>query len=933
MSEFSKWFQGQLSKINEGLHKFYFEIGVYTTINPRTVLGFCMTFVVITSLGWIKFEVENRPQKLYTPQNSKSLDDQAWVLDNFPSNQRSIVLFLKQSNVLDSGRDAIYDQFNVNYALYNAIGSGDATLEKTCIRNSIGSCTTQSVLAFWDYNRTIFDNDVNWIETMSNPNATDCCNVDGDISDTAVMGGIERDANGIITKVSVYRIAWTIEENEVEKGRSTSDPVAEKLEKDFMAYMEDYNPVSSVETVPSTGYGRSEAISDAFAFDGILTTTAYLIITLYATFVLSDSSNPVRSRARLAPLAVLVVAFSVSSSFGICIGVGIPFNLVINSVIFVLLGVGVDDAFVILEHMEKEHDRGTPFHLRIPRALAAAGSSITLTSVTDFAAFLAGSSTIIPALRFFCIFAAVAIFVDFALQVTLFIVFLTWDEDRIAEDRRACPCVLPCSTQNYSLIPVSPAKELEKGKDTENEGGLEMSSVVSSDLVATEEKITADVPVDTGTGVTTGVTTEEVKYKKKSFVRTAITEHLPNAILNPIGKACVLLTAAAFISAAIVGITRLELDFQYSWFVPEGTLAYEGIDIQETYFSGTFLPVFMYTKETNYYTYRADMLDLCSNFAANSNVQDSSVNCWMKRWNEDEDGAPLNGYGSEAAFYANLKTYVTVGPGQQFVDFLNWDADTDTKVVSTMTFATFNKLSNAKQEIGAMISVRDTINEAPSVLGALVFTEAFVFWEGLRVVYEETVRNVIITLVVVYMVCIIFLSDVWAATICAFNLCMIDVCLLGFIHWFGMHMNVVVAINLLLALGLTVDYSAHLAHAFMHVPGATKDDRVRGAYDKIGYSVFNGGMTTFVAALVLVFAKTYVFSVFFRCFMLIILFGLFFGGMVLPVMLSLIGPDRCFEEKEMDEPLPTGANAAKIEAVVVVEEGDLKCEEAGELDK
>ena len=85
----------------------------------------------------------------------------------------------------------------------------------------------------------------------------------------------------------------------------------------------------------------------------------------------------------------------------------------------------------------------------------------------------------------------------------------------------------------------------------------------------------------------------------------------------------------------------------------------------------------------------------------------------------------------------------------------------------------------------------------------------------------------------------------------------------------------------------------------MHVDGATKDERVRKAYDKIGVSIFNGGMTTFVAILALAGARTYVFESFFRCFVLIISFGLYFGLIVLPVMLSVIGPDKVFRDEEV----------------------------------
>lgn len=269
----------------------------------------------------------------------------------------------------------------------------------------------------------------------------------------------------------------------------------------------------------------------------------------------------------------------------------------------------------------------------------------------------------------------------------------------------------------------------------------------------------------------------------------------------------------------------------------------------------------------------------------------------MKEWKKTDANALSKS--DAATFYTSLNTYLQ-GAGAQYKNFIKWNDDTDpTKgIYATKIFGSYEAAKNANENIDSMLSVRKVQDKYPQ-LDAMAFTTPYVFWEGLRVVYEETVRNVIVTVIVVYFVCMIFLGDIWAATLTTLSVCFVDICLFGFLHWIGLHMNTVTCINLLLALGLTVDYSAHLAHAYMHVGGATKDERVRKAYDKIGVSIFNGGMTTFVAILALAGARTYVFDSFFRCFVLIISFGLYFGLIVLPVMLSVIGPDKVFRDEEV----------------------------------
>ena len=58
----------------------------------------------------------------------------------------------------------------------------------------------------------------------------------------------------------------------------------------------------------------------------------------------------------------------------------------------------------------------------------------------------------------------------------------------------------------------------------------------------------------------------------------------------------------------------------------------------------------------------------------------------------------------------------------------------------------------------------------------------------------------------------------------------------------------------------------------------------------MGSSVFHGGFSTFLAIFVLSPSKTYIFVVFFRLWFGILIFGMANGFLLLPVILSFIGP-------------------------------------------
>ena len=106
----------------------------------------------------------------------------------------------------------------------------------------------------------------------------------------------------------------------------------------------------------------------------------------------------------------------------------------------------------------------------------------------------------------------------------------------------------------------------------------------------------------------------------------------------------------------------------------------------------------------------------------------------------------------------------------------------------------------------------------------------------------------------------------------------------------GITLDTSAAVLLSVALGLAVDYSAHIAHSFVSTAGKSKDERIRKTVVEMGPAVWNGGISTFLAFSILMFSKSFVFKVFFKIFFLVVFFGLFHGLVFLPVLLSYIGP-------------------------------------------
>ena len=107
----------------------------------------------------------------------------------------------------------------------------------------------------------------------------------------------------------------------------------------------------------------------------------------------------------------------------------------------------------------------------------------------------------------------------------------------------------------------------------------------------------------------------------------------------------------------------------------------------------------------------------------------------------------------------------------------------------------------------------------------------------------------------------------------------------------GLSIDSVSIINLVLAVGLAVDYAAHTAHMFKEAVGDSKQ-RAREALGRIGPSVFNAIISTLLAVIIIGFSKSYVFVIFFRALALVTVVAGMHGMWLLPAMLALIGGDN-----------------------------------------
>jgi len=162
-----------------------------------------------------------------------------------------------------------------------------------------------------------------------------------------------------------------------------------------------------------------------------------------------------------------------------------------------------------------------------------------------------------------------------------------------------------------------------------------------------------------------------------------------------------------------------------------------------------------------------------------------------------------------------------------------------------------------------MNKVKQIVAEANFSNRAFPVGTEYASWETDEVIEGEFWRNMGISLLCVFVTTVILIQNIPACLMVLVCVILTLINVGGFIHFWGLTIDVVSCINLIIAVGLCVDYSAHIAHNFMEHQG-TGDERALKTLVDMGPAVLNGGFSTFLAFILTAASTSHVFITFFK---------------------------------------------------------------------
>ena len=197
-----------------------------------------------------------------------------------------------------------------------------------------------------------------------------------------------------------------------------------------------------------TAGSLKEAFSSDLTSDLNLVQISISLVAVYC-IIFMGSWSPIHFRSATAGIALLCVGLSYGSSAGLAYLVGGKSGGIHNLLPFMLIGIGVDDMFVISSAIDQTNPRDS-VEDRMKEGMIHAGASITITSFTNAIAFFLGCTSSLEALSSFCFFCGLGVMMLFFASITVFSAFMVWDIRRQANRKGDC-CGL-CSCKEDTMI-------------------------------------------------------------------------------------------------------------------------------------------------------------------------------------------------------------------------------------------------------------------------------------------------------------------------------------------------------------------------------------------------------------------------------------------------------------------------------------------------
>lgn len=767
--------------------KLFGGLGRCIASHPWITILVCLCIIGACSAGFYRFNSEVRTHKLFVPQDSQAMKDLAKAEKNFkPLNaKQEFVIFIPKDGGNILRKDCLQDVIDVHeqitsmkdYVKYCQPRDGRAIDWRSCI-------ITNPLEIFNYTSSNLVDISTKLTKAYNDITLTLQNNKPARFSFSQMLSNIKMNKTKFIESAETIQVSYLM--RNPTKDETENENVMEWEKK----FIEKLNSLKSKTSCSELFYSAERSLDDAIVessgSDIALISITFTLMITFCCVMLGKFRNPLTGHSILANAGILAVALGILSGFGLTMYTGIPFISIVGVLPFLILGIGIDDMFIIVDEMDRIDNKMTVVET-VKTVMANTGATVTMTTVTDLVAFAVSTSTEFPSVKYFCTYAAISITFSYLWIVTLFVALMTFDIRRTKNNRRDC-----------TPICFAPAP---KAGDPQWD---EPQSQSSNKVMAFWARFLMKIPV----------------------------------------RVAVVLLSMGLLAAGIYGTLNISERFDRKVLAKDGSYFKLFIAMQEKHY-GLGIPVQIIIEGNPKYEtpeIQNEVVKLSRIVAENNFFQNSTIS-WMESFQAFAKSARLNTTG--VSFFPSLMNVFLKQPAYSYfkkdIKFSSDGKSIESSLLSAVTKPTTN--SNVQKDL--MISIRKDLKEK-SKLTVFAINKNFIYFEQYVIIAEETLRNLIIAGLAVLVITWPFLLSFTVTLLVFLGFVALVVELFALMFIWDVTLNSVSMINLVMAIGFSVDYSAHIAHAFVTSSESTAEGRVEHALSTLGASVIMGGNSIYL---------------------------------------------------------------------------------------
>jgi hypothetical protein len=182
--------------------------------------------------------------------------------------------------------------------------------------------------------------------------------------------------------------------------------------------------------------------------------------------------------------------------------------------------------------------------------------------------------------------------------------------------------------------------------------------------------------------------------------------------------------------------------------------------------------------------------------------------------------------------------------------------------------------------------------EQTGTIGGIQTMELYTFRAAQNEMVKGAILGIVCSLLVAFLILVLATMNWWTAALGLLNICA-EVCVfLGLLPVIGWSLGEYECIFMIATVGLSVDYTVHLLHAYNHSHAEDRISRGKAAMGEMGMSVLNSAITTLLAAFILFFCGFYFFFQFGAFLFIVIFVSIIMSMTFLMPIIMMIGPER-----------------------------------------